>query len=183
MSNSNRRTSFIEDPKLVNSERRQSIWNSSNQLSRKSTNRRMSFAQSHGSRKSSMDLHSFPRVRLQNTYKMEPDNASRFHSYKIEPRIYELLEHALKDKTYDANKSPSLAKELSQDIMRETKNFLSTSCRYKLVCHVVIGEVKDQDIRFGSRCLWDSNNDTTASVTYKNSSLYCVATLFAIYFE
>ena len=79
------------------------------------------------------------------------------------------------------------------------------SPRYKLVTHVVIGEVKGlfllhlfvlknlieiilinnkgQDIRCGSRCLWDSNVDNMASASYKNSSIYAVGTVFAVYFE
>lgn len=40
-----------------------------------------------------------------------------------------------------------------------------------------------QDIRVASRCLWDNDKDNTASVTYTNSSLYAVATIFAVYFE
>ncbi len=42
---------------------------------------------------------------------------------------------------------------------------------------------KDQDIRVASRCLWDIEKDNSVSVVYKNSSIYAVATVFAIYFE
>lgn len=124
------------------------------------------------------------------------------------PKIYEILEKSLHGKKYDANKTTILSKELTQDISREARNcMIPLSPRYKLVTHVVIGEIKGlfllhlfvlilkhlidiiliknkgQDIRCGSRCLWDSNIDNMASASYKNSSIYAVGTVFAVYFE
>jgi hypothetical protein len=193
-----RRLSFIEDPSQSidgsdrrpkqetgppnTNERRKSIWNTASRKSIYQPNsRRLSHSFSHGSRKSSQDL---PRVRLQNTYRTEPNENERFQPYKVEPKIYELLQNELKDKTYDPFKSAALSKELSQDVMRETRLLMNNSSpRYKLVTHVVIGEIQGQDIRFGSRCLWDQKLDNLVSVVYKNSSLYAIATVFAVYFE
>ena len=197
---SQRRLSFVEDQSVTNSnsddrnkgtrasnaqlagsiERRQSVWNQS----RKSIYpRRLSHSMSHSSRKSSQDLQAVPRIRYQNTYRMGPDDATKFQPYKIEPKLYAYLEHALKDKKYEASRSAILTKELSQNIMLETRNAMAANSRYKLVSHVVIGEMQGQDVRFGSRCLWDTNQDNMVSVVYKNGSLYVVATVFAIYFE
>ena len=194
-----RRLSFVEDQSVSNSnnneqldkakltkqfaasvERRQSVWNQS----RKSIfPRRLSHSLSHSSRKSSQDLQAAPRIRYQNTYKLTPDESAKFQPYKVEPKLYAYLEHALKDKKYEASRAPILSKELSQNIMLETRNIMSSNSRYKLISHVVIGEMKGQDIRFGSRCLWDTGNDKLVSVVYKNGSLYAVATIFAIYYD
>ena len=173
--------------------RKQSTWNEKQQASRKSLfpggggnlllNRRQSHSLSHSSRKSSHDI--FPaKVKLQNTYRTEPNEDERFQAYKIEPKLFDLLKDALKGKKYSSIQSGTYAKELSQDIMRETRLLMNNaSPRYKLVAHVVIGEPTGQDIRVGSRCVWDSMFDNCASVVYKNDSLFAVATVFAIYFE
>lgn len=177
-------------------ERRQSIWNAnnsggaggSNSQPRKSVyqQRRMSYALSQGSRKSSQDLSTgYPRIRYQNSYRTEPNSEQeRFKPYKLEPKLYNVLEDHLKDKKYDAAKTAQLTKELSQLVMRETRLLMNQSSpRYKLVSHVLVGEMKNQDIRHGSRCLWDNNLDNYVSVVYKNSSLFAVATVFALYYE
>ena len=190
--NQPRRLSFVDDQSLPNSiseakksfaastERRQSVWNP--QRTKSIFTRRVSHSLSHSSRKSSQDL--TPKIKYQNTYRTEPEENERFQAYKIEPKLYAMLKEALKDKKFHAIQSGPFSKELSQDILREVKLLMNNlSPRYKLVSHVVIGEMLDQDIRFGSRCLWDTNYDNSASVVYKNGSLYAVATVFAIYFE
>jgi hypothetical protein len=184
--NTARRLSFAEEASQADSkkqpqrDRKQSIWNAQakNMLT---SSRRLSM--SHSSRKSSQDL-LYPRIRLQNTYRMEPNENEKFKPYKVEPKLYALLEDSLKNKKYDATRVPIWSKDLSQELMREARLIMNNaSMRYKLVSHIVIGEFKGQDVRVGSRCLWDNNLDNCASVVYKNNTLYAVATVFAIYFE
>ena len=38
-------------------------------------------------------------------------------------------------------------------------------------------------MRIASRCLWDTETDNHASSTFQNPYLYCVAMVFAVYFE
>jgi hypothetical protein len=40
-----------------------------------------------------------------------------------------------------------------------------------------------QGVRIASRCLWDTETDNHASSTFQNPYLYCVAMVFAVYFE
>ena len=197
--NPSRRLSFMDPPPVmpgglngpsgaVSTDRRQSMWNPA---ARKSIfpgggnlmNRRQSHSLSHSSRKSSHDI--FPaKVKLQNTYRTEPNEDERFQAYKIEPKLTELLKDALKGKKYSSVQSGTFSKELSQDIMRETRLLMNNaSPRYKLVAHVAIGEPTGQDVRVGSRCVWDSALDNSATAVFKNDSLFAVATVFAIYFE
>lgn len=55
--------------------------------------------------------------------------------------------------------------------------------RYKIVVLVHIGQLTGQSMQISSRCLWDASNDTFASYSFKNSSLFGVATVYAVYFE
>lgn len=55
--------------------------------------------------------------------------------------------------------------------------------RYKIVVLVHIGELAGQSMQISSRCLWDASNDTFVSYNFKNSSLFGVANVYAVYFE
>lgn len=55
--------------------------------------------------------------------------------------------------------------------------------RYKFVVLVHIGQLCDQSMQISSRCLWDSTNDTFATYSFKNSSLFGVGTVYAVYYE
>jgi len=55
--------------------------------------------------------------------------------------------------------------------------------RYKLVCSVVIGQNGGQAVRHASRCLCDADNDGFASASYANSSLFAIATVYAVYHD
>ena len=127
---------------IVNSEgsadRRQSSYK--NTGPRKSTHqggRRQSVAMS---RKSSQDLVYPPKIRLQNTYRIAPEEDEKFKPYKIEPRMYEILENSLRDRVYDHSKTERLTKDLTQEIMRATRGE-KVSSRYKIVSHVAIGQM------------------------------------------
>ena len=56
-------------------------------------------------------------------------------------------------------------------------------CRYRFVCHAVVGEKAGQDVRIGSRCLLDPNRDSFSSAFYENAHLYAVGSVYAIYQE
>lgn len=140
-----RKTSFIAPERST--DRRVSL--SLNQFERKFSNfnagpRKSIFGRrlSYWSRKSSESNH-FPRVKLQNTYRIDPKDSEKFKPYMVESKVLEILTNSLKDETYNASNANILSKELSQDIMREIRNMpLTLSPRYKLVSHVLIGESK-----------------------------------------
>lgn len=153
--------------------KRQSLW------SKKS--RRLSFLGSFSSRRSSQDPVA-PRTRLQNTYKLEPDDNLKFIPFKFETKIYQIMENHLKEKIY-ANINPKLvSKEISDEIMRMAKTNLHNS-RYKFISHVTIGQYLNYDLRVSSLCVWNTKFDNYVSSVFKNKDLYAVATLYAIYFE
>lgn len=55
--------------------------------------------------------------------------------------------------------------------------------RYKIVVLVHIGQLTGQSMQISSRCLWEASIDTFASYSFKNSSLFGVASVYAVYYE
>jgi len=48
---------------------------------------------------------------------------------------------------------------------------------------VTVGEIANQGVRVASRCVMDQSTDNFASGSYKNASLFGVATVYAFYYE
>lgn len=119
------------------------------------------------------------KVAYENTYKMSPSTA--FPENQIKEVIERVLSHELGDTLYEAESCRQMAAHISDIIKKEVKNL--DLDRYKLVCIVHIGQRGNQEIKVGSRCLWDVKLDTYISVEYQNTSLFAIATVFGIYFE
>lgn len=115
----------------------------------------------------------------ENTYKMIP-NAVFPHS-KIKEIVQKILNEELTNKCYDAESCRELTSYISDIIKTEVKQLHFD--RYKIVCIVYIGQRGNQQIKVGSRCLWDDKLDTYTSVEYQNISLFAIATVYGIYFE
>lgn len=97
-----------------------------------------------------------------------------------------ILEAELADVEYDGERCRDVSLSLSERILNALKRLPLD--RYKIVCCVVIGEKLSQngvDIGHGiftaSRCMWDCERDNFTSVTYSNSCLYAVATIYGVY--
>lgn len=117
----------------------------------------------------------------ENTYRLEPDEKSRFSPKKAEDTIRQVLETYLKGKTYDPKRFPNLCKSLAEMIKERIK---STDCqRYKLVAHVMIMENKGQSMRHVSRCLWSKEFDNYATATYETREFIAVGSVFAAYYD
>jgi hypothetical protein len=119
------------------------------------------------------------KIIYENTYKMVPNIA--FPANKIKDVVERILSCELRDTQYDAENCRQLTSRISDIIKREVKDLNLE--RYKLVCIVHIGQRGNQEIKVGSRCLWDVRLDTYISVEYQNTSLFAIATVFGIYFE
>ena len=122
-----------------------------------------------------------PKVLYENTYRLQPN--CKFQSTAAQAIINEILEKHLKDEKYDPNASAQMAKTLSQIVKDRVKELNYES--YKIVCIVTIGQMIEGEIGImqTSRCVWDTNWDTLASGSFKNKTLYGVATVYAIYQE
>ena len=118
-------------------------------------------------------------IKYENTYKMEPSNA--FPETTIKRLVEKILIRELKDAKYDPNDCRQLTTRISDIVKSQIKDLELE--RYKLVCIVHIGQLGNQEVKVGSRCLWDVKLDTYTSAEYQNTSLFAIATVFGIYFE
>ncbi|XP_033740583.1 tctex1 domain-containing protein 2-like [Pecten maximus] len=119
------------------------------------------------------------KVRLENTFKMKPDE--NFLPFKIRNEISLVLQEHLDNVTYDPMVCARLCCELSVAIKNKVKS-LNTP-RHKVICNVCISQHTEHGIQFASRCLWDASTDSHACVTYKNNSLVAVGLVHGIFFE
>ncbi|KAK7478788.1 hypothetical protein BaRGS_00029999 [Batillaria attramentaria] len=120
--------------------------------------------------------------RIANTYRMAPQKHEKFKSYVAEALMQGILRSYLDGETYNRTMCTSLSKSLS-DVIKERMKDQGWSQRYKYVCVVNIGELKDQGMAVASRCMWNTETDSFASASYKKGNLFAVATLYALYFE
>uniref|UniRef100_A0A673ILG9 Tctex1 domain containing 1 n=1 Tax=Sinocyclocheilus rhinocerous TaxID=307959 RepID=A0A673ILG9_9TELE len=87
-------------------------------------------------------------------------------------RAHEIIKHIVDER---------LETELSDCIKTAVKKLLND--RYKLVCYVAIGQLKDSVVNCSSRAIWSPSSDTFTEYIYKNRSLFAVCILFAVYKE
>ncbi len=120
-----------------------------------------------------------PKVLYENTYKLEPPRKFRISEAKA--IIERILKEHLEKEHYDASRSAYTAKLLSQIIKDEVKELNYE--RYKIAVIASVGQLQDQGMVAASRCVWDTNLDTSASASFKNKTLFAVATVFAVYLE
>ncbi|XP_021355394.1 tctex1 domain-containing protein 1-like [Mizuhopecten yessoensis] len=120
-----------------------------------------------------------PKVRLENTYKMKPDEG--FFSFRVRKEITTLLQEHLDNVTYDPVVCSRLCCELSVAIKNKVKSM--NFPRHKIICNVCIGQQTEHGVQIASRCLWDATTDSHACVTYKNNSLVAIGLVHGIFFE
>ncbi|ELT92640.1 hypothetical protein CAPTEDRAFT_140076 [Capitella teleta] len=120
-----------------------------------------------------------PPVRMENTFQMAP--GKRFPHGQITGIIKDVLEGYLAEEKYEPELCKQMTKTLSEVVKARVKELMIA--RYKIICIVHIGQLNAQAVRIGSRCLWESNNDTFASFEYRNQSLFALGTVYGIYTE
>ncbi|XP_032386981.1 dynein light chain Tctex-type 5 isoform X2 [Etheostoma spectabile] len=106
-------------------------------------------------------------ITMENTYQMDI--------------LKDVLTSYLQEEKYEGEWSQKMTKTISEVIRARVKDLMIP--RYKIVVLVHIGQLTGQSMQISSRCLWDATNDTFASYSFKNSSLFGVATVYAVYFE
>ncbi|XP_067893632.1 dynein light chain Tctex-type 5-like [Heterodontus francisci] len=104
-----------------------------------------------------------------------------FPSAKAQKLIEEYLANNLTEMTYDSENCSHLIKEITEDIKIIVKKL--TPPRYKLICYTTMGRRESEGMLVASRCLWDPYTDDFVAFTYQNDFLFCVVTVFTIYYE
>uniref|UniRef100_A0A8C6VLM0 Dynein light chain Tctex-type 4 n=1 Tax=Naja naja TaxID=35670 RepID=A0A8C6VLM0_NAJNA len=120
-------------------------------------------------------------VHYENTYKTQPDKDCRFNSSCTQQILESILASFFSDVRYNPANSGQLVQNLSDLVRSRVKDL--TPPRYKLVCNVFLGQLANQGLHIASRSLWDVQNDSFASATFTNSSLFAVITVHALYYE
>ncbi|KAM6918269.1 dynein light chain Tctex-type 5 [Xenentodon cancila] len=116
---------------------------------------------------------------LENTYQSGPHK--RFPYCAVREILKDVLTCHLQEEKYDVQRSRELIITLSGIIKSRVKE-LEIS-RYKIIVLIHMGQLDEQGMQITSSFLWDASNDTFASFCFKNSSLFCVATVYAVYYE
>ncbi|KAM6262227.1 dynein light chain Tctex-type 4 [Porphyrio hochstetteri] len=133
------------------------------------------------------------KTRLENTYKMQPDEGCKFDAGRVQQVLEGTLSRALGAMVYSPQGSAPgamvyspqgsapLTQSLAELLQSQVKEVAPP--RYKLVCQVLLGQQGQQSLLVASRALWDPENDSFASATFSNASLFAVATVHGVYFE
>ncbi|NWI63254.1 TC1D4 protein, partial [Todus mexicanus] len=120
-------------------------------------------------------------TRLENTYRMQPDEGCKFNAGRVQRVLEGALASTLGTTAYSPQGSASLAQSLVELLQSQAKEVVPP--RYKLVCQVLLGQQGQQSLLVASRALWDPESDSFASATFSNTSLFAVAIVHGVYFE
>ncbi|XP_075688206.1 dynein light chain Tctex-type 5 [Rhinoderma darwinii] len=120
-----------------------------------------------------------PAVLLENTYQIGP--ARRFPVATVNNILKDVLTSYLQEEKYEAELCRQMTKTISEVVKARVKDLMIP--RYKIIVLIYIGQLNDQNMRVGSRCIWDPACDTFSSYTFKNSSLFALANVYAVYYE
>lgn len=121
-------------------------------------------------------------VRYANTFKMDPDFNIRKCVSKIQ-RIIEVALTAACEEQYEPYHAKDASKKACNDIHKALKQLHMD--RYKFVVHANVGQYGKFDLKYSSKCLWDSKTDTyvDGSIVNKNTGCFGFATVFCVYYE
>ncbi|KAK1786768.1 hypothetical protein P4O66_017167, partial [Electrophorus voltai] len=105
----------------------------------------------------------------------------RFPVLTVQDILKDVLASYLQEEKYEPELCRQMTKTISEVVKARVKDMMIP--RYKVIVVISIGQLTDQNMRMGSRCLWDAASDTFSSHTFKNSSLFAVANVYGVYFE
>ncbi|XP_069020607.1 dynein light chain Tctex-type 5-B-like isoform X1 [Embiotoca jacksoni] len=124
------------------------------------------------------DDHAQMGVKMENSYQMGP--GKRFPVPAVTDILNEVLTSFLKEKKSNI-RSQKMSSEITEEIKDRVKELMIP--RYKIVVLVYVGQFTGQSMQISSRCQWDAANDTFAYSSFKNNSLFSVASVYAVYAE
>ncbi|NXI97090.1 TC1DA protein, partial [Psophia crepitans] len=105
----------------------------------------------------------------------------RFPVAAVDDILKDVLGSYLREQSYEPARCRDMAKDMAEVIKARVKDLMIP--RYKIVVVTHIGQLNEQSMQIGSRCLWDPVSDTFSSYVFKNASLFALANVYAVYFE
>ncbi|XP_019502247.1 PREDICTED: tctex1 domain-containing protein 1 [Hipposideros armiger] len=118
-------------------------------------------------------------VQVENTYQLGP--AKHFPVVTVNHILKDVLTNYLQEEQYEPELCRQMTKTISEVIKAQVKDLMIP--RYKIIVIVHIGQLNNQSVLIGSRCLWNPKSDTFSSYVFRNSSLFALANVYAVYFE
>ncbi|XP_016063711.1 PREDICTED: tctex1 domain-containing protein 1 [Miniopterus natalensis] len=116
---------------------------------------------------------------MENSYQLGP--TTPFPVVTVSHILKDVLTGYLQEERYEPELCRQMTKTISEVIKAQVKALAIP--RYKLIVTVHIGQRDGQSILIGSRCLWNPKSDNFASYVFRNSSLFALANVYAVYFE
>ena len=92
--------------------------------------------------------------------------------------ISEELTRALNDCDYESEKCVGQCIAISQAVESKVKRLKGIDT--KVVVVVYIGEIRDQGIEVTTQCLWNPEDDSFATSSYRNKTLFSLCTVFTV---
>ncbi|XP_075011660.1 dynein light chain Tctex-type 5 [Calonectris borealis] len=99
----------------------------------------------------------------------------------VDDILKDVLGSYLREQPYEPARCRDMAKDIAEVIKARVKDLMIP--RYKIVVVTHIGQLNEQSMQIGSRCLWDPASDTFSSYVFQNTSLFALANVYAVYFE
>ncbi|NXT19675.1 TC1DA protein, partial [Syrrhaptes paradoxus] len=99
----------------------------------------------------------------------------------VDDILKDVLGNYLREQSYEPARCREMVKDIAEVIKARVKDLMIP--RYKIVVETHIGQLNEQSMQIGSRCLWDPACDTFSSYVFKNASLFALANVYAVYFE
>ncbi|KAF5923673.1 dynein light chain Tctex-type 5 [Diceros bicornis minor] len=118
-------------------------------------------------------------VQMENSYQLGPTEP--FPAVVVNHILEDVLTNYLQEEHYEPELCRQMTKTVSEVIKARVKDLLIPRYKLIVVCH--IGQLTSQSVLIGSRCLWDPKSDTFSSYIFRNSSLFALANVYAVYCE
>jgi len=113
------------------------------------------------------------------TYRMDP--VRKFNAQEVQTALEEFIDDRLNGYHYIPKFGKNFAAVLTEEVKDRIKCL--NYDRYKIVCSVILGEIRNQDAIVTSRCTWRPETDSSANYTYKTKNYFCNVSVFGLYAE
>ncbi|XP_037260270.1 tctex1 domain-containing protein 1 [Falco rusticolus] len=107
--------------------------------------------------------------------------SERFPVAAVDGILKDVVGSYLREQPYEPARCRDMVEDMAEVIKTRLKDLMIP--RYKIVVVTHIGQLNEQSMQIGSRCLWDPVSDTFSSYVFKNASLFALANVYAVYFE
>lgn len=102
-----------------------------------------------------------------------------------EIKVCNIIKDVLEDRLQGCEYKPEFCQEISPIIADAIKERVKRLVfpRYKIICHVLMGQVNGQCMRSVSRCAWNEEFDNYAQYCFQTPTLYAIGVVYGVYAE